>query len=194
MTNSIEEQVGNTTSKIGKFNTADDLFAAYNALEREFTKRCQLIKELQTELENRRAQAENVGSADDRAVTGEQPPVPPEQTHTDDISANEQAIDTDGNKCRKRAEECEPYAVSSDVVALNCGDDVSNEILRCARDYAETLSAIPEIMDACIFKYKQKLMDARMRAVAPSGMAVIVPAKRPRTLADAKRLADDMLK
>ena len=55
----------------GKFKTAGDLLAAYNALESEFTKKCQSLKRLQAQLELFNAQAE----AD--KPTGDPPSPPP---------------------------------------------------------------------------------------------------------------------
>lgn len=36
---------------IGKFGSPEELLSAYNALQSEFTKRCQLVKELQARLD-----------------------------------------------------------------------------------------------------------------------------------------------
>ncbi|MDE5593222.1 MAG: hypothetical protein K2I75_04740 [Clostridiales bacterium] len=169
MTNQIVEQAEKSASKIGKFNTAEDLLAAYNALESEFTKRCQLIKQLQTELDSLRAQAQE--QIDDMAIgEREQPPedirsVPETEKGVQEIAPTPAAITT---------------------------DDVLNEILQNACEYAELLSTIPEVMSACIASYKQRLIRPQP-AAAPSGCAVIVPSKRPRTLSEAKRLADALL-
>lgn len=48
----VEEIRGATEGKVsyGKFKDAEALLTAYNALESEFTKRCQKIKELETAL------------------------------------------------------------------------------------------------------------------------------------------------
>lgn len=72
------------------------------------------------------------------------------------------------------------------------GDTVLNEIVQNVGEYADVLSAVPEIMDACVARYKQRLIESRIGG-SPSGMAVIMPAKRPATLAEAKRLADELL-
>lgn len=45
-----EQSVTGDTVSYGKFKDANALFSAYNALESEFTKRCQKIKELETQL------------------------------------------------------------------------------------------------------------------------------------------------
>ncbi len=58
--------------------------------------------------------------------------------------------------------------------------------------YAEQLSALPGVMDACIARYKRKLIAAGI-AKPPEGVAVITPVRRPKTLADAKILADSLL-
>lgn len=136
-----------SVSKIGKFNSADELLSAYNALQSEFTKRCQLVKQLQAELDACAAQAESPSVTSDEAQN--------------DVSTLPDAAEF---------AECEG------------GDD----------DYAARLAAIPEVMEACIARYKQKLIESRV-SPSPSGVAVIVPAKRPKTLSEAKRLADELL-
>ncbi|MCM1224440.1 MAG: hypothetical protein NC548_59325 [Lachnospiraceae bacterium] len=183
-----EEQVS-APKYLGKFDTADELASAYNALESEFTKRCQLVKQLQTELSLLRAQAESVAPA---AVQND--PI----QHTDEDG-------TTDARHEKPTVEGEPYVVMhspraeqisdgrTECAQGDCREDrVSDEILLCAAEYADVLSGIPEIMSACITRYKQKLLEARGSG-SPAGMAVIVPAKRPVTLAEAKKLADEML-
>ncbi|MCH5155015.1 MAG: hypothetical protein J1F69_00265 [Clostridiales bacterium] len=167
MSDKIVEQAEKSASKIGKFNTAEDLLAAYNALESEFTKRCQLLKQLQTELDSIRAQAA-------------------QSPQTDDAPAPE----TDTRPVPEAEAEREKDVVPTAPPAIS--DDVLNAILQNARDYADVLSAIPEVMSACIARYKQRLIRP-YPAPAPAGMAVIVPTERPKTLSDAKRLADALL-
>ena len=180
MSDNIVEQAEKSASKIGKFNTADDLLAAYNALESEFTKRCQLIKQLQAELDSFRAQAQEQID---------------EQT-TDEVRENveQQAQTTESNRPVPEVEKddiCAATVLSAPAPVITA-DDVLNEIMQNACAYAEALSAIPEVMSACIASYKQRLIRPQP-ATAPSGCAVIVPSKRPRTLQDAKRLADVLL-
>ncbi len=162
------------SGSLGKFENADELLSAYNALESEFTKRCQSLKRLQAELDGLRAQAENMRSADSERQTD----VPCGDTAN--VAQNADA----------------PQACGASVGEVN-GDRaelvVPDEILRRADEYAEILSAVPAIMDACIARYKKKLIDARMGFASPAGAAVIVPTARPKTLSDAKRLADDLL-
>lgn len=180
MTNQIVEQAEQSASKIGKFNTAEDLLAAYNALESEFTKRCQLVKQLQAELDSVRAQAQSSITPDD------------EQSASDDGTQNVESApqkDSPVPEDYKGDTVVSAAVVSAPVITV---DDVLNEILQNACEYAEALSAIPEVMSACIASYKQRLI--RPRSVsAPSGCAVIVPSKRPKTLSEAKRLADAIL-
>lgn len=156
----------------GKFENAEQLLSAYNALESEFTKRCQLLKQLQAELDGLRAQAENEGSAA--------------------IGQDGGSSDGDGETLVVSVEPpAEPAPAPGDDASIAL--DVADEVLRHADEYAEVLAAVPEIMNACIARYKKKLLDARIGFVSPSGAAVIMPAARPKTLSDAKRLADDLL-
>lgn len=169
------EQAENSASKIGKFNTAEDLLAAYNALESEFTKRCQLIKQLQTELDCFRAQAQQQIDNQTADNAGENVEQAQQPDSTQPVPETEQG-----------AQDITPAPV------VITPDDVLNEILQNACEYAELLSTIPEVMSACIASYKQRLIRPQP-ASAPSGCAVIVPSKRPRTLSEAKRLADALL-
>lgn len=178
-TDDAEEQ-----RQIGKFNTADELLSAYNALESEFTKRCQLIKRLQAELSLLRAQADTVGRESGGSTQPEPPTAP-------DVERQTSGEDTTDARREKPIAEGEPYVVM-DAPCSAPSATVSDDILLRAAEYAEALSGVPEIMTACITKYKQKLIESRGSG-SPAGMAVIVPAKRPVTLADAKRLADEML-
>ncbi|MDE6293997.1 MAG: hypothetical protein K2L88_05180 [Clostridiales bacterium] len=173
MSNNNVEQAEKSASKIGKFNTAEDLLAAYNALESEFTKRCQLIKQLQAELDRNSAQAAQEQIDDEIGNTeSEQPAPPPEDIRSvPETEAGEQAM------------------AQTRVITA---DDVLNEILQNACSYAEVLCTIPEVMSACIASYKKRLIRPQP-ASAPRGCAVIVPSQKPRTLSEAKRLADAML-
>ena len=176
------EQAEKSASKIGKFNTADDLLAAYNALESEFTKRCQLIKQLQAELDSVRAQAEQIEDSTQNCVS----------EGRDNIADTAQPPENDQPVPEVEKGDICAAAVIPAPVPVITADDVLNEILQNACDYAEALSAIPEVMSACIASYKQRLIRPQP-AAAPSGCAVIVPSKRPTTLSEAKRLADALL-
>ena len=180
MENNTVEQAEKSASKIGKFNTADDLLSAYNALESEFTKRCQLIKQLQTELDSLRAQAQeqiDEQTADEGSENAEQQAQQPD---------NAQPVHE-----AEKGDTCAAAVIAAPTPVITA-DDVLNEILQNACEYAEALSAIPEVMSACIASYKQRLIRPQP-APAPSGCAVIVPSKRPTTLQEAKRLADALL-
>lgn len=175
MTNNTVEQAEKSASKIGKFNTAEDLLAAYNALESEFTKRCQLIKQLQAELDSYSAQAQPQEQIAETVANVER----------DD---KEQAQQPEVAQPVPEAEKGEDIAQAHVITA----DDVLNEILQNACEYAEVLCTIPEVMSACIASYKQRLIRPQP-ATAPRGCAVIVPTQKPRTLQEAKRLADSLL-
>lgn len=179
MSDNIVEQAENSASKIGKFNTADDLLAAYNALESEFTKRCQLVKQLQTELESLRAQAEAAPPEQENVV-------PPEPENSAEKADSGVTAESASMSAADVPSECfsEPAPLTP--------DQVLNIVLQNACEYADRLCAVPEIMDACIALYKQRLIQPQSKT-SPKGYAVIVPAKRPTTLSEAKRLADALL-
>ena len=151
-----ETEKNEPEERFGKFDTAEALLDAYNALEAEFTKRCQLISKLQTELSELRA-----------AQATEEPPE--KSTPSDQIA--EQV-----NSVRSSAD------VNLDGVILAIEKDP---------DFAIVLATLPEVCDACITNYKQRLLSFPARS--PHGAPVIAPIKKPRTLLDAKRLVDEML-
>lgn len=167
MEKTVKQETGRPD--LGKFENAEKLLDAYNALEREFTKRCQLLRQLQAAQADAGAQAEGVPPEDPpEAESAESANAPAEASKTPDVE--HESEEADGEEA-----------------------DIERLVARYAGEYAEMLSNIPEVMDACIARYKQALA-ARASLPYVSGTAVIMPAKRPRTLLDAKRLADEMLK
>jgi len=177
----------------GKFKSADELLAAYNALEREFTKRCQLLKKLQSESGGTpEAQENNVnGETPGQSESELEAPdcggsvsdgTPPSDTADAPIEAPSEPTETDG--APTEVETITRIAAPLDPVA---------EIAKNAEAYAEALADLPQVMACCIARYKASRSGLAV-IPAPSGAAVIAPVKRPLTLADAKRLADEMLK
>ena len=213
------EHAEQSAFKLGKFESVEQLLAAYNALEAEFTKRCQLVRELQAALSERAAQAEDAeksgGTAQSNAADTQQV-VESAGAQADGQSAD--AAETNGAACdgaareavqtpaQQCAERCSPDACVT--AARGCAEHAENAervesavidagaalayVAQNIAELAESLCELPELADACIARYKRRLMDARLVAV-PRGAAVITPAKRPRTLDDAKRIADALL-
>lgn len=183
-----------------KFKSEEELLSAYNALEREFTKRCQLIKELQASLASHAAaQAEKSqsdaapektdGSATD-GPHGDKPNAAAEKIVTADKSAEadgQVALAVKSGDAADAESDIKTFTERRRRALVDLDDATVYAIA-----HAEELSAVPEVMDACIARYKRKIIAAGS-VRAPEGMAVIVPAKRPKTLADAKLLADSML-
>ncbi|MCH5350877.1 MAG: hypothetical protein J1F39_02785 [Clostridiales bacterium] len=173
---------GETEINTGKFKSAEELLSAYNALEREFTKRCQLISKLQAALSSRdgsQAQAADGGS---------------DSTETECEKTADKSDGADGQINVLMQNEKVKTDAQSEIDTFKkrreatCPDNAAEYAI----SHAEELSAIPEVMAACIERYKRKIIAAGS-VPSPEGMAVIVPAKRPKTLADAKLLADSML-
>lgn len=209
------EHAEQSAFKLGKFESVEQLLAAYNALEAEFTKRCQLVRELQAALSERAAQAEDAeksgGAAQSNAADTPQA-VESAGAQADGQSAD--AAETNAAACddaaretaQPCAERCSPDACAT--AARGGAERVENAervesavidagaalayVAQNIAELAESLCELPELADACIARYKRRLLDARLVAV-PRGAAVITPAKRPRTLDDAKRIADALL-
>lgn len=180
-------------NKYGKFDTAEALFEAYNALEAQFTKRCQLVAELQAAL-RASAQAEKHAELD----RSDETPADADAEavgNTDDVSVAAPAV------AEKSAVESDEGAPETGRQALTdearqsglAFDAVVNEVSANAEEYAEALSTVPEIFDACIALYKQRRIGGGLSSL-PHGTAVLTPVKRPATLAEAKALTDYMLK
>lgn len=228
--NEISGSSPRAAGEYGKFDTAGDLLAAYNALESEFTKKCQSLKRLQAQLDLMSAQAQaappatatgedgapaaavgvpqDCSDAEVHAQTTAEPPDVCDGKHTElDFPMQAEVSESGKTEQTKQAEKTEAaeHAETADAVpvavlssACNGADEmparrVLEIVARNAAEYAEMLSALPEIMDACVARYKQKLIDGRNLGASPAGMAVVMPAKRPRTLYEAKLLADELL-
>ncbi len=180
------EHAEQSAFELGKFESVEQLLAAYNALEAEFTKRCQLVRELQAALSERAAQAEDAeksgGAARYNAADTPQAPARPcaERCNSDACATAAR----DGAERAENAERVESAAIDAGAALAYVAQNIA--------ELAESLCELPELADACIARYKRRLMDARLVAV-PRGAAVITPAKRPRTLDDAKRIADALL-
>ncbi|MCH5164804.1 MAG: hypothetical protein J1G01_00180 [Clostridiales bacterium] len=199
----------NEESAIGKFNSADELLSAYNALEREFTKRCQLIKQLQAQIANAPSAQADIDKDGEPDIEN----APEERSEAE--KAIEKACESgeanqDEKACVKEAQssfvEPQSEVAAAIVVAaptasapiddggVDSGYDIVGAVAERAAEIADVLSDIPEIMDACIARYKHKLIEARaFGGASPSGSAVIAPVRRPRTLYEAKQLADELL-
>ncbi len=162
------EQNGGSIDKYGKFGSLRDLLGAYNALQSEFTKRCQLVKQLQARLDETDAQAQAAEPAADSPDNA-------------DCTVSTQPAADDPIA---QSSVCDGEARLAEAIAV-----IAEHIEDCA-DY---LASLPQIADAVILTYKKKLLGSSS-SPSPRGMAVVMPARRPRTLEEAKRLADEMLK
>ena len=166
---------------LGKFGSTEELLSAYNALQSEFTKRCQLVKEPQARLDATDAQAEDNAAPRSSAQCG---------------GADRTIAERGGQALAEVSADAE-RAVMTDG-ADEAGDDEARiaEALATIANAAECAAALADmqpVMDECLARYKKKLLGLGTLGM-PCGTAVITPARRPRTLSDAKRLADEMLK
>lgn len=199
----VVEQTDNSVSKIGKFGSAEELLSAYNALESEFTKRCQLVKQLQAQLAAFAAQAEQTAemppSADDDPDPNDKSARHDDPDPTVRAAAADDPAQANGDVDREVPCDGVPEAqtiVSTDPAVVEMTNEIIaraiGEIERDASAYVDALCAIPEIMDGCIERYKRRIVETRVSA-PPSGCAVIAPLARPRTLSEAKILADKLI-
>lgn len=188
------EQAEQAASETGKFDSVADLLSAYNALETALSEREKQISELRSAL----AAAQSSGQSD---VAPPAPEPVPEPSPTD-APPCEQASNT-APVAQDTKDPAAPDAAAADktvCVAVtqtaHAPEDRAAAVLgfvaQNIAELAESLCELPELMDACIARYKQRLLDGRLAAV-PRGAAVLTPAKRPKTLTDAKRVADALL-
>lgn len=188
------EQIAQENGATGKFESVAQLLAAYNALEREFTKRCQLVKKLQAALLAKGAQAENINAPDESIGC---------EGSFEPAQGGAAVTPPDANAAEQAETATAVVGEVGEVVAENACDEAISEQERVRRViaevamnaalYAPALTEIPLVMDACLEKYKKKLIGFA-QVPPPPGMAVIVPRKKPTSLAEAKRLADELLK
>ncbi|MDE7463856.1 MAG: hypothetical protein K2M48_02405 [Clostridiales bacterium] len=188
----MEEQI-ESIKEYGKFKSAEELLAAYNALEREFTKRCQLIKTLQT--------AEHACAQENAEAEA---PLSEDKTKPDTADIKEHGAAAPAPEAphieEQHGEEAPVAPITQDPAPTEMpttrGIEQSDIIGYCVEnaEIAELLSEIPQVMDACIAKYKQRLIGMGATVNAVRGAAVITPVRRPKTLKEAKMLADEMLR
>lgn len=171
-----DKEKENNQQHFGKFASAEELLAAYNALESEFTKRCQLVKELQARIDDSDAQAQAAAMQEHAAGDG--------RTSPEELSASADAPETSAT--------VEPPAEVRTVVVAPA--DVIGAVIADVEEYLDALCAIPQVMDECVARYKQALLCKEFGMPAVRGSAVLTPIARPKTLVDAKRIADGMLK
>lgn len=195
----MEETELEKTKSYGKFKSAEELLAAYNALEREFTKRCQLIKELKAAGENACAQ-EDI-KAEDASIAATGASVVEDEVHgvaapTEEPQASgaDNTESSDESTSPKTRDAAPTDITEGSTTPALAPIDVVGYCAENADACADGLSEIPQVMDACIAKYKQKLISMGAAVAAVRGAAVITPVRRPKTLQEAKRLADEMLR
>lgn len=228
---------------LNKFNSTEELSTAYAELEREFTKRCQLVAELQAKLGELERKHANDGDSsaveqfDGQAETNEGVVVQCDSVQNCLPSNDELSSEKGGTLdefCENSPvndepqeqilvggadgkEVVEPVGIVSIVTPISavattekevcvvpaekesgekavCDNETFlSKIVERAGEIADELSLIPEVMEACLTRYKRGLMGMGMSSPL-RGNAVITPVMRPKTLSEAKRLADELLK
>lgn len=199
------KDIGDGDGMYGKFGSSEELLSAYNALQSEFTKRCQLVKELQARLDAFCAQAENAAPRSSAQCGGGETATELGADAREMVSVGAEqhcaAVDDDADGARIMCKAQEAGKADDMHEAAETGDDAQSErladalavIAENAAECAEALSCLQPVMDECLARYKKKLLGLGTLGT-PCGTAVITPARRPRTLSEAKRLADEMLK
>lgn len=189
------KDIGDGDGMYGKFGSSEELLSAYNALQSEFTKRCQLVKELQARLDAFCAQAENAAPRSSAQCGGGETATElgADAREIAPVGATVAEKDCDGAGKDDNAHEAGEAAETGDDAQSERLADALAVIAENAAECAEALSSLQPVMDECLARYKKKLLGLGTLGT-PCGTAVITPARRPRTLSEAKRLADEMLK
>lgn len=197
MQRNTEKIISDESGDFGGFDTASELAAAFSALKLELEDSKLQIKQLQDDIVRMSGDSGTGGNDRKNSVAVETESEVQSNAETDETSTKavmqKTAIaepDTDANKeyLRHKTDEL----ANGDDVPRITELDMLAAIAKNADYFAQKLCSVPEVMDACIALYKRGLIEARTCA-SPRGMAVIVPSKKPRTLTEAKALADAIL-
>lgn len=156
-TATAENELGESKRKVslGKFKTTEALFNAYNALQAEFTKRCQRIKEL-------------------------------EKPQTS-VSNHDNSVDGDQTKTNIEAEKiakADPELPSEQTLNQDSKNDDSS------------LGITEKDREEILIGYLKNLLTGASSAIVLDGVGTDIssPVSRPKTVAEASRLAKEYFK
>ena len=186
---------GSQIDSLGKFKSVQALMDAYENLQSEFTKKCQLLSEIQ---KDKTAQAEE---NQNNELAGEDKPQEENNGFNQEAFAQFLEENSEANSYREEIEKHfdsatqktkSPYEVAWASILLNRireGDKISDPIIN------QYVLSDENVKNKIIENYIHQLNNARPPITISShaGERVVsAPAERPKTLADAKKLVDKM--
>lgn len=175
-------------SKIGKFDSAESLLSAYNALEAEFTKRCQKLKEAQLQIENLQSSDTEMANSNGKF----------------DCDRGCDTLDTREDLCIGNVNQLpEKVALVEEEEVLNVprGQAEKDYFLRLKEFLADEefvdkyILSNESVSNRAILQYLMELSKTeKVNTLGRGGSCVMTPIDKPRTLSEAKRLADIILR
>lgn len=173
---------------IGKFPNKEELYAAYNALEKEFTRRSQRLKTLEKQIDDlnkanlqKEEKAEKIGLFVEQQIK-DYPTIAPLREEL--TSALEAALPED---------ETSFWKIAFGVVALAYR---SPEDILADEDFLnDRVLSNDDVLNACAEKFfGAKSGTKGPKTVGSSGRAVITLPKKPASLKEAKEMAENLFK
>ena len=190
-----KDSTGSQNDNLGKFKSVQALMDAYENLQSEFTKKCQLLSEFQ---KDKTAQAEE---NQNNSAAGEDKPQEENNGFNQEAFAQFLEENSEANSYREEIEKHfdsatqktkSPYEVAWASILLNRlreGDKISDPIIN------QYVLSDENVRNKIIENYIHQLNNAKPPITISSraGERVVsAPPERPKTLADAKKLVDKM--
>lgn len=190
-----KEEVGSQNGNLGKFKTVEALMDAYENLQSEFTKKCQLLSQYQKDKTEQAEEDQN------NVIAGEKKPQEEENGFSQDAFALFLENNDEANMYRAEIEQRfgsaaaksqSPYEVAWANVLLSHlkeGDKVSDPLIN------QYVLSDENVRNKIIESYLHDLNNSKppITISSRSGDRVAsAPPERPKTLAEAKRLVDKM--
>lgn len=190
-----KEEAGSQNDSLGKFKSVQALMDAYENLQSEFTKKCQMLSAFQ---KDKTAQAEENQNSE---LVGESQPQEEENGFSQDAFAQFLEANNEANHYREEIQQSlvsateqtnSPYEVAWAKVLLNHlkeGDKISDPIIN------QYVLSDENVRNKIIESYLKDITKAKPPITISSRMGDRVssaPTENPKTLADAKRLVDKM--
>jgi len=151
------KKVETESGKFGKFDSADQLLKAYDSLQREYTKKCQMLNKYKRDF----------GGIDAEAAV--------------------KKISKDKDNCIDCKSDIDGKTKSTECVEIQ--DDTDRDIEQSAGDKCEQ-----KIESSIIANYLKRLAQTSAPTlIKKSGFAIVSPYTPPKTLQEAKRIADQII-
>lgn len=173
---------------IGKFSNKDELYAAYSALEKEFTRRSQRLKTLEKQIDdlNKANLLKEEGKIKTQTAVAETvskyPNLLPIQ---DEIALSFEGLDVE--------DEAALWCALGQLLAPKYRS--AEDILNSEGFLEDYVLSNKDVVAACAERFfDAKSANRNPKTVGDSGRTIITPPKKPKSLREAKQMAEDMFK